>query len=369
MPNFSQYTNNPVPSLTAKIKGPGKSKGAMFAESGGLQAAGNIASSIAGSIPTLDKTVNENDAAMENLRSNVNSALMKSGNPFAMAAGAVNTLIDKTGGFTDASQGLGKGTDFLNKAAALAIPGAGWIAGKTDSYKVSDTLSNSSGFANTLSDGKTAQGNAGAKLLFGKKKANRMINNSKQDDLTASDIINQNKDLLGAQAGRAEDIAANNTFKNLGGWQSNGGVTFGKEGMKLKGQWAKELINRMKNGGITQGILKHAEGGKIGEQSVIPGGALHAHKHNIKAIDEDLANAVTHKGVPVVSFEDGGEIEQHAEVERGEIIFRKEITDKLEKLWRDGSEEAMIEAGKLITEEVIANTIDKSGEYEINYQK
>jgi hypothetical protein len=65
------------------------------------------------------------------------------------------------------------------------------------------------------------------------------------------------------------------------------------------------------------------KGGRIGSKSIIPGGALHARKHQLKDFDEGLAKQVTHKGVPVVSFEFGGEVDQHAEIERGEIIFRK----------------------------------------------
>lgn len=115
-------------------------------------------------------------------------------------------------------------------------------------------------------------------------------------------------------------------------------------------------------------IKKFKNGGTI-EQSLIPSGALHAHKNHLNDADKDLAKSVTAKGVPVVTFEEGGEIEQHAEIERGEIIFRLEISKKLEELWKDGSDKSMIEAGKLITKEIIANTKDNSGEYELNYQK
>jgi hypothetical protein len=34
-------------------------------------------------------------------------------------------------------------------------------------------------------------------------------------------------------------------------------------------------------------------------------------------------------------------------------------------LWKDGSDEAAIKAGKLIAKEIGKNTIDNSGEYEI----
>jgi hypothetical protein len=52
-----------------------------------------------------------------------------------MAAGAGLMAIDKTGGFTDASKGLGKGRDALNTIASFALPGAGWFTKKTDSFR------------------------------------------------------------------------------------------------------------------------------------------------------------------------------------------------------------------------------------------
>jgi predicted small metal-binding protein len=42
---------------------------------------------------------------------------------------------------------------------------------------------------------------------------------------------------------------------------------------------------------------------------VIPEGALHAHKHNLEKINEDLKGNITHKGIPVVSVDDEGNIE------------------------------------------------------------
>ena len=70
---------------------------------------------------------------------------------------------------------------------------------------------------------------------------------------------------------------------------------------------------------------------------------------------------ITKKGIPVITQEEGG-IVQHAEIERSEIIFTKEITDKLEELRNIGTDEAAIEAGKLLAEQIIENTIDNTGE-------
>lgn len=98
-----------------------------------------------------------------------------------------------------------------------------------------------------------------------------------------------------------------------------------------------------------------------GQMSVIPEGALHARKNNMEGAGEDF----TAKGIPVI--DNNGE--QQAEIERDEIIFRKEVTDKMEELYKKyNSEESStkkdeiaIEMGKIITCEITKHTEDKTG--------
>lgn len=108
-------------------------------------------------------------------------------------------------------------------------------------------------------------------------------------------------------------------------------------------------------------IPEFQNGGSI---NVIPDGALHARKHNMNL------DGITEKGIPVVSEKDDGKIEQQAEIEKEEVIFRLEVTQKLEELEKKYySEEASqkekdeyaLEAGKLITEELLHNTKDNAG--------
>lgn len=98
--------------------------------------------------------------------------------------------------------------------------------------------------------------------------------------------------------------------------------------------------------------LKFQNGGKV---NVIPDGALHARLHHLNI------DGITKKGIPVVVQKRGGEVEQQAEVEKNEIIFNLDTTKKLEELWRDGSDEAAIEAGKLLVSEILENTVDNTG--------
>ena len=95
------------------------------------------------------------------------------------------------------------------------------------------------------------------------------------------------------------------------------------------------------------------EGGKM---NVIPEGSLHARLHHM-----ENAEGLTKKGIPVVSIAEGGELEQQAEIELNEIIFNLEVTTELEKLMKDGSDNAAIEAGKLLVKEIFENTDDRTG--------
>lgn len=101
---------------------------------------------------------------------------------------------------------------------------------------------------------------------------------------------------------------------------------------------------------------KFQQGGSI---NIIPEGALHARKHNM-----DM-EGITKKGIPVV--DNNGE--QQAEIEREEIIFRKEVTKQLEELekkfYNDETsqkekDECALEAGKLLVEEILYNTQDNT---------
>jgi len=65
----------------------------------------------------------------------------------------------------------------------------------------------------------------------------------------------------------------------------------------------------------------------------------------------------TQKGIPVIDNKG----EQQAEIELNEIIFNLEVTKKLEELCEDGSDEAAIEAGKLLVQEILFNTEDRTG--------
>lgn len=112
--------------------------------------------------------------------------------------------------------------------------------------------------------------------------------------------------------------------------------------------------------GVTYWFPEYQKNG--GKVNVIPSGALHAHKHNLTKVAEDgeKFEDVTTKGIPVVVEDEKGNLIQQAEVEREEIIFRLEVTKKLEELMKKGTDEAAIEAGKLLAYEIVENTQDNT---------
>ncbi len=106
------------------------------------------------------------------------------------------------------------------------------------------------------------------------------------------------------------------------------------------------------------GTIEKEENSKefISEQpNVIPEGALHKNKHHIEGSEE-----WTQKGIPVVDNEN----KQQAEVECDEIIFNLEVTQKLEELqkkyYEENKEDYAIEAGKLLVDQILYNTDDRT---------
>lgn len=214
------------------------------------------------------------------------------------------------------------------------------------------------GYAGTVSDLQAAEDIAG-KNWFGRwnrRKANRAIDQAKEQDRILADIGRTNT--MRKQSDYYQDVQNQNINRYAG--QNYLGMTVGKNGMKLMSiEEARRIIalrkeenpEKFQNGGNIPGI----------DTSLLPEGSLHAHKNHLEELNPDLEDA-TKKGIPVMAAE-GGEIQdQVAEVEQNELVFRLEITKQLEELMKDGSEEAMIEAGRIATQEIIENTTDNTGQ-------
>lgn len=119
-------------------------------------------------------------------------------------------------------------------------------------------------------------------------------------------------------------------------------------------------------------IQQFKEGGELkspnnieSDANVIPEGALHKNKHNLKNIGFDDSE-ITKKGIPVVD-ENGN---QQAEIELNEIIFSLEVTKFLEDNYHkfyDNStkekekEELALNVGKELVFQILENTKDNTG--------
>lgn len=138
-----------------------------------------------------------------------------------------------------------------------------------------------------------------------------------------------------------------------------------KEGGSLPELWEPEIelveewepiitdyIEEFKEGGKTKEELETPEIEETNQKNLIPEGALHKNKHHMEHTE-----GLTQKGIPVIDNEG----EQQAEIELDEIIFTLEVTKKLEELYKEGTDEAAIEAGKLLVKEILFNTDDRTG--------
>ena len=175
--------------------------------------------------------------------------------------------------------------------------------------------------------------------LFGKKKLIDQTINSQNQQLEASRVLQESKKAL-ANVGSANMFDTRTKMKQSG--FSFNDLRMGKEGMKIE---AKKIVDKFKNGGSI-------------EKNVIVNGALHARRHSLKDLDEFAGAEITEKGIPVITKSEHGDIIQHAEVEVNELILHYDLTKKLEELMDIGDEASMIEAGKILSRELVKNTKD-----------
>lgn len=182
------------------------------------------------------------------------------------------------------------------------------------------------------------------------------LENLKKSSVVYKDTQNQ----LAAQ-NSFSDILSKTQQQLFGG--QNTRMLAAKKGAKINPAKLRNLCYNIKVEIPEVEIPQFAEGGQL---NVIPEGALHARKHNLP---EDIKDQVTNKGIPVITYDEGGDITQHAEIEVNEIIFAKQTTEKLEEYFKkyneSDSEETKskiaIECGKFLASEILENTDDKTG--------
>lgn len=210
----------------------------------------------------------------------------------------------------------------------------------------------------------TSEKYAGKKMgnLFGQRdRANKKVYEGNYQ-LAKMEKIWDKKRINEAIQGTQSDMAFNKeNLRMQGGWQ-DGAISFGRSGMIIEPtrlRMIKRITQSYKPQVYTETELSEEEVIQFkngGSFNVIPEGSLHARLHHM-----ENADGLTKKGIPVVAEKDGGELEQQAEIELNEIIFRLEVTNEIEKLMKDGSDNAAIECGKMLVKEIFENTQDRTG--------
>ena len=313
----------------------------------------------------------DSQAQLQNqVRGGISDAAIQSGNPIAMAIGVGSKLVDAIGAQTglnldNIDKEAGKDAGISGAARGFNnlmnyIPGNSMIwgafASKTQNADViSDEVKDIQGaYGDSYGDLESAQKLSGKRFLFGRRRANKFINEANETNQKMQDIATTNT--LRKQSDYGNDIMQQNLNRYAGTNYMYNAV--GKQGMKLMSIEQAKLILMMRKNVEQKELQIFANGGAI---NIIPEGARHSRLNHLDEVHDDFED-VTKKGIPVVTPTEDGNLEQVAEVECGEIIFSKSVTEKLEELMKDGSDEAAIEAGKLLVKEIIKNTDDKTEE-------
>jgi hypothetical protein len=339
------------------------STGNKMGMSGGLQAGLGAASSMLGGLSTSGLT-QEQASTREGIRSAISSA-----GPIGAIIGAASGVVDAIGSATglnldnidaDAAKRAGIGGKAATQGFINSLPGVsmlvGMFGGRTaKSYKSAEIDQMTNAYGGSVADINAAQALSGKRML-GTGKANKFIREQNRVNNLITDISLESKLRKSNSAG---DTYLSQNQNKYAGYTPQ--LLLSKKGMKFPElDVARSIINSwtVKS---TEEPKKFQLGGKM---NLIPEGALHARKHNLEKVNPELEGQITSKGIPVVAQGEGGVIQQ-AEIEKEEVIFRKEFTDKLESLYKqyqeDSSDDIAIEAGKLICYELLKNTDDRSG--------
>lgn len=219
----------------------------------------------------------------------------------------------------------------------------------------------SSSYGGSVQDINAAQDLGGKRTLFGKRKMNTFIQEQNR--------VNNLMTSIGMQSELAKQNDAGQLYQQQNANKYAGyspRLLMSKKGMKFQDlDAAREILKNIKSKKTeTEPILeigKFQLGGKI-DKNFIPQGALHKNKHHLEDVNPELEGSITKKGIPVISMNEGGEIQQHAEVEKNEIVFSLDTTKTVEDLYRQyqetEDESILIECGKFITDEIMKNTED-----------
>ena len=266
--------------------------------------------------------------------------------------------INKWGGGTDGMTSTDAilGSSFLNLTPLGLVNGFGGKKANTFNYNTREDQQD----RNYISGSYNMQKLEDAQHVSGKKyglfssgarrDANSLIGTANNQANSLREI-SQKSQFQNTFGNAMQNINTVDYQKKLQGYQPNY-MHIGKNGMKIEKQEEEFIIPDISEFkpiiATEEQLQKFKEGGSF---NIIPDGALHARKNNMEL------DGITKKGIPVVD-KDGN---QQAEIEKNEIIFRKEVTTQIEEAMQDGSDKKAIEIGKLLVKEIFKNTKDNTG--------
>ena len=266
--------------------------------------------------------------------------------------------INKWGGGTDAMTSTDAilGSSFLNLTPLGLANGFGGKKTNTFNYNTREDQQDRNYISGSYNMQKLedAQHQSGKKYgLFSsgaRREANSLIGTANNQAHLLREI-SQKSQFQNTFGNAMQNINTVDYQKKLQGYQPNY-MHIGKNGMKIEKQEEEFIIPDISEFkpiiATEEQLQKFKEGGSF---NIIPDGALHARKNNMEL------DGITKKGIPVVD-KDGN---QQAEIEKNEIIFRKEVTTAIEEAIKDGSDKKAIEIGKLLVKEIFKNTKDNTG--------
>lgn len=345
---LGQQISNPNGKLSGKV-----GQGIM----GGIGSALDIAK---GFIPTQESK-GKNPTGFE-AQQQIGDALTKVPIPIVQAAGLAYKGISMLAEATDSNVNTItkeqaddldiKGARIANNVIGTILPFAGRLnGGAVEEGRKSpliDEMSNA--YADTVADIDQANVLGGGRYLFGKKKIENAVSeaNRRNDLLTEMNMTNT----MRKQSDYGRDLAQQNMNRYVGTNYMD--MRMGRKGMKI--QSLEEIRDLLKNRVVEElDVQKFAEGG-----SILPVGQRHKTLHHMDELGEQFED-LTRKGIPVVTVDESGDLTQVAEIECAEWTLSKSLTDEIEALWKDGSEEAMVECGKLVCEHLLRQTKDEGG--------
>ena len=313
-----------------------------------------LAGAISGGLKTAGELINKNRTGLQKtdegalkIRDAQYSVLKKIPitAPFAAAAEVLDNALGAITG------GLGSATKADKVLTALPLLGntAAIFAGKTDTFKGDIQEINTGDFGGVVSDSMRAQDLSGVKSVQAKK-LNKQIRSAQADFNKADDLIDYNT------FRKNHNIGQELMSSVLGKYQGNQQIVLSKKGTKFPElDTVRSILESSK-------VKSFKSGGKIEKENIIPTGALHKNLNHIEEANPELEGKITKKGIPVGTYEAGGEFSQNAEIESGEIIYSLDVTKQIEEYWNNykesGDDNIAIECGKFLVDQIFNNTRD-----------